>query len=348
MKLIKRLVIGLMLFLLVALPVAYFQFQRAGGTDGLIQKSVKRLASTNRNDLFEDGRMHVFTLGTGTPQLGTGRMPAANAVIAGEEFIVIDTGEGASRTMGALHLPIQRVKTILITHWHSDHFAGLGQVLNQSWNADRNHDIAIYGPEGVEGVVSGLARQYEKDIGFRSGGHVEHNKPEFALGTAHTLNPDPNENLVTVFERNGVKVSVFNVDHGHVKPAFGYRIDYKGKSVVFSGDTIATPRMVPAAMNVDLLIHEAMNMRVMSNAVIALRDLGNQVESDRAQAVMSYHADTIELAKIAAQAKVGKLVLTHVIPAPANGIIARFIVSGMDEHYAGPIVIAEDGMEFTL
>ena len=348
MKLIKRLAIGLLLFILVAIPVVYFQFQRAGGTDGLIQKSVKRLASANRNDLFEDGRMHVFTLGTGTPQLGTGRMPAANAVIAGEEFILIDTGEGASRTMGELNLPVKRINTILITHWHSDHFAGFGQVLNQSWNADRNHDITVYGPEGVEDVMQGLASQYKKDIGFRSGGHVEHNDREFALGTAHSLNPNPNEDLVTVFERNGVKVSVFNVDHGHVKPAFGYRIEYKGKSVVFSGDTIATPRMIPAAMNADLLIHEAMNMRVMGNAVIALRDLGNEVESDRAQAVMSYHTDTIALAKIAAQAKVGKLVLNHLIPAPPNRIVARFFVYGMSEHYAGPIVIAEDGMEFTL
>lgn len=84
----------------------------------------------------------MFTLGTGTPLLGSGRMPPANAVIAGDEFIVIDAGEGASRTIGELFLPIRRIDTVLITHWHSDHFGGFGQILNQSWNADRHHDVA--------------------------------------------------------------------------------------------------------------------------------------------------------------------------------------------------------------
>ena len=86
---------------------------------------------------------------------------------------------------------------------------------------------------------------------------------------------------------------------------------------------------------------------MMKNAEIALRDLGIEVEADRARGVTNYHADTIELAKFAQEANVGKLVLTHLIPGPPNAIGARMFVAGMDEHYAGPIVLAEDGMEVT-
>lgn len=319
-----------------------------GGIDGMQRLAIERVLRDQRTDLFEDGRLHVFTLGTGSPQLGGRRMPVANAVIAGEEFLMIDTGEGASRTMGELRLPVQRITAAFITHWHSDHFAGLGQVLNQSWNAGRNHDVLVHGPPGVEGVMAGLRQLYHDDVRYRSAGVVESNDPGRALGTPVTIAIPDDEPGMVVFDRNGVVVRAFRVDHGHVRPAYGYRVEYGGKSVVVSGDTVASPLVAAAARGCDLLIHEAINVRLMRNAVAVLRELGNEGDARRAEGVIGYHADTLGVARIAAQAGVGKLVLSHVIPDSPTRLLDWLFVSGMRRHYAGPIVLATDGQHFAL
>jgi ribonuclease Z len=344
----RRIVTTLIALLVVVVAGGSVAVWRLGGMDGVQQLAIRRILQDQRSGLFEDGRLHVFTLGTGSPQLGGSRMPVANAVIAGQEFLILDAGEGASRTMGELGLPVQRITGVFITHWHSDHFAGLGQVLNQSWNADRNHEVPVHGPEGVERVMEGLHQMYRDDIGYRSLGEVEHNDPAYALGAPVTVSiPDDAPGMV-VFDRNGVVVRAFRVDHGHVKPAYGYRVEYNGKSAVFSGDTVASPLVVAAAQGCDLLIHEALNIRLMGNAVAALRDLGNEVDAQRAEGVIRYHADTLGVAKVAAEANAAKLVLSHIIPASRNPLLNRLFVSGMEEHYAGPIVVAEDGQHFAL
>jgi ribonuclease Z len=319
-----------------------------GLPDSVQRAAIRHILEGERSDLFEDGRLHVFTLGTGSPQLGSSRMPVANAVIAGEEFLVLDAGEGASRKMGELRLPIGRITGVFITHWHSDHFGGLGQVLNQSWNADRDHEVVVYGPEGVDQVMAGLAQVYAADIRYRSQGEVERNDPRYALGRPVAISIPAGTPGAVVFERNGVVVKAFRVDHGHVKPAFGFRVEYAGHSVVISGDTVASPLVAEAARGADLLIHEAVNVRMMENAIAALEDVGNDGDAFRARGVIGYHADTLGVARIAAEAGVGRLVLSHVIPATDNPILNRLFVRGMSEFYSGPIVVARDGQHFAL
>lgn len=327
---------------------AWVLFRALGGADGLQRLAIRRVLSDRRPELFDDGRLHVFTLGTGSPQLGSARMPVANAVIAGDEFLLIDAGEGASRTIGELGLPIERISGIFITHWHSDHFGGLGQVLNQSWNADRRHEVPVHGPAGIVRVMDGLERVYRDDIRYRSIGAVESNDPSYALGTPVEVVIPPSGSDTIALDRNGVVVRAFRVDHGHVEPAFGYRIEYNGRSVVFSGDTVASPLVAEAARDCDLLIHEAVNVRLMRNAIAVLRGLGQEVEARRAQGVIGYHAETVGVAKVAAKARVGKLVLSHLIPGPTNPLLDRLFIEGMQRHYRGPIEIASDGQHFSL
>ncbi len=318
-----------------------------GGVDGIMQRTLEGMIERQQSDQFDDGKIHVITLGTGSPAPGSRRLPAANLVIAGDEFILVDAGEGASRTMSSMLLPVDRISTVLLTHLHSDHIGGLGQVLNESWNWHRAHDIDVYGPGGVSDVIDGLKLQYKADIQYRSAEQVEQNDPKYALGIAHVLDVTPEDGRVRVFERNGVTVDVFHVDHGHVKPAYGYRIEYNGRSAVFSGDTIATPLMVDPARDADVLFHEATNLRMMNNAAKAFEDLNMPLDARRVHAVSQYHADTIGVAKIAMEANVKKLVLTHLIPEPPNPFAKQLFVQGMDEHYSGPIVVANDRMHFS-
>ncbi|NNL68043.1 MAG: MBL fold metallo-hydrolase, partial [Myxococcales bacterium] len=133
-----------------------------------------------------------------------------------------------------------------------------------------------------------------------------------------------------------------------IEPALGYRVEYRGKSVVVSGDTVASPLVAAAAEGTDLLIHETVNVRMMENAIVALRELGDEVTAKQAEGVIAYHADTIGVARIAQQAGAKKLVLSHVIPDTPNPLLDRLFVRGMGEHYDGPIVVAEDGQHFPL
>lgn len=332
----------------IALAGAAAAIWSVGGIDGLSRLAARRALAPQHTGLFEDGRLHVFTLGTGSPQLGGGRMPVANAVVAGDEFLIVDAGEGASRTMGEIGLPVGRITGVFITHWHSDHFAGLGQVLNQSWNADRRHEVQVHGPRGVARVMQGLEQAYRDDIRYRSAGHVESNDPAVALGRPVPVSIPQGRPSAIVFDRGGVVVRAFHVDHGHVKPALGYRVEYNGRSVVFSGDTVASPRVAEAAQGCDLLVHEAVNTRLMGSAIAALRDLGNEVDARRAEGVIGYHADTIGVAKVAAAAGAGRLVLSHLIPAAPTPLFGRLFVAGMSRHYPGPIVVASDGQHFAL
>ncbi len=344
----RRLVALLLVAAGVALAGGFVALRSVGGVDGLERLAIRRALAPRHTELFADGRLHVFTLGTGSPQLGGGRMPVANAVIAGDEFLLIDAGEGASRTLGELGLPVERITGVFITHWHSDHFSGLGQLLNQSWNADRQHEVEVHGPGGVQRVMRGLEQMYRDDIRYRSAGDVESNDPGLALGRPIPISIPAGQPSTIVFDRGGVVVRAFHVDHGHVKPALGYRVEYNGRSVVFSGDTVASPLVAEAARDCDLLVHEAVNTRLMHSAIAALRELGNETAARRAEGVIGYHADTIGVARVAAEAGARRLVLAHLIPATSNPFFDRLFVAGMSEHYDGPIVVAADGQHFAF
>jgi len=153
----------------------------------LIQETVRRNLRSVRTDLFHDGRVHVVILGIGTPQPRTGRLPQSTAVITGDRFIVVDAGEGAGRKIADLKLSLDKVTDVLITHFHSDHIGGLGQLLNQSWNAGRTQPIVVWGPEGIEELMAALERFYEPDIRYRSAGKVESNDPALALGEVRSF-----------------------------------------------------------------------------------------------------------------------------------------------------------------
>jgi len=133
-----------------------------------------------------------------------------------------------------------------------------------------------------------------------------------------------------------------------VFPAVGYRIEALGRSVVISGDTVATPLVVQAAKGADLLVHEAVNADMMRSAAVALDEAGLPTEAARARGVVAYHADILEVADVAHEAGVRHLVLSHLLPAPPNRIAESIFVEGMNERFDGEITLARDGMEFAL
>lgn len=299
------------------------------------------------HSLVEDKEgIRVILCGTGTPQVNSPRGQACTLVAAGGKLFLFDAGENAMRNVETNHVPSGAISRVFITHWHSDHFNGLGGLINHSWVNGRTEPLMVYGPLGVERVVKGLAMAYADDTRFRSTHFVPN--PDLAFAEAHRIVFNREKNSVRVYEQDGVSIDAYRVDHRPVDPALGYLLSYRGKKVFISGDTRVTDLYLPAIQNADLVVHEAINSSLIHQAADAMRRLDRPVEAARAEKVIEYHADTLELARLSQKARVKHLVLTHLIPSPPNFIAKRLFISGMADEYQGKITLGEDAMDIRL
>ncbi|MFO7557623.1 MAG: MBL fold metallo-hydrolase [Desulfobacterales bacterium] len=298
--------------------------------------------------------MHVILAGTGQPWYDSIRNPQSIAVIAGGKFLLFDTGDGCTKTLDKLNLPINLIDNVFLTHYHSDHTSDLGQLINHTWVNGRQQPIHVYGPENVQDLTKGFAEAAKLDIDIRAGA-LETLDPELAVGVPHEFIYPEDGSPVEIYSENGVVVKAFKNDHYDVEISVGYRIEYAGRVVVISGDTIYCQSVIDNSAGADLLIHEATN-HVMAERAACLAEtlLGPQGQSLalRIRRAISHHIDTIEVADVAAQAGVNRLVLTHIIPPiPETFMGVDFeaaFMAGMSEIYTGPIDIVKDADSFYL
>lgn len=293
--------------------------------------------------------MHVILAGTGQPWFDPIRNPQCIAIIAGGKFLLFDVGDGAVKTLDNLNLPINMIDTVFLTHYHSDHTNGLGHLISHTWVNGRQRPIHVYGPKGVIYLTQGLRKAAKLDIDIRTG-YLETLDPDLAVGVPHQFRYAEDGSPVEVWSENGVVVKAFKNDHYDVEISCGYRIEYAGRSVVISGDTIYAESVIENSMGADLLIHEATN-QVMAERAACLSEtmLGPQGQNlaFRIRRAISHHIDTLEVAEVAFRAGVQSLVLTHIIPPIPEAFSGAFI-HGMNAIYAGPIVVAKDGDSFYL
>ena len=274
---------------------------------------------------------------------------ACVAVVAGGEVILVDIGPGSWRQVALNKLPTQNVSAILLTHFHSDHIGDLGEAITQSWIAGRAKPLEVYGPPGVETVVGGFAQAYSLDVGYRIAHHTEQMLPRAAAGAvSREVKLKTPDDAATVFERNGLKVIAFKVEHDPVKPAYGYRLDYRGRSVVISGDTAKSANLARHAAGADLLIHDVLAKDVMTFASNNLERAGDKRRAQLARDILSYHASPAEAAEIAATARVETLVFTHMVPPINPPVTEQMFLRGVADIFKGRVVIAKDGLRFDL
>jgi ribonuclease Z len=314
---------------------------------------VERLAARNMSaDVIAelpDG-LHVGLCGSGAPLPDPRRASPCVAVVAGRNLYIVDTGPSSERKMELMRLNPGRVKAVLLTHFHSDHIGDLGELLLKRWTGgSHNSPLEVFGPAGVETVVEGFNLAYSPDSEYR----VLHHGPETvppagAGGLARPFHFPPGKNEVVILEADGVRITAFQVDHAPVKPAVGYRFDYKGRSVVISGDTIPNPSLREQARGADLLVQEALQP-----AMVGLLQEQAQRTSRRNTArilgdIIQYHTSPEDAAKIAKEAGVGHLLLTHIVPPlPVSNLKAAFL-GDAGRFYQRPITIGEDGLLLSL
>jgi len=316
---------------------------------GLIQRGAARALTGDRNDLLDDGKLHVVLCGTGSPLADPQRAGPCTAVLAGGHFLLVDVGPGSWREVALLRLPRARLEAVLLTHFHSDHIGELGEARLQSWVAGRQTPLIVYGPPGVEQVVDGFRQAYAFDTEYRVAHHgAEAMPPEAARAVAKPVTvPGPGDSTV-VFEADGLRVIAFAVDHAPVAPAYGYRFEYRGRSAVVSGDTRKSANLIEHARGTDLLVHEALARRMIEPVTEYARNNGLTRWAKLTSDVVTYHTTPLEAAEVAKAADVHMLVFTHIVPPLTNFVARRMFLRGVSDAWNGRIILGEDGMHFTL
>ena len=277
--------------------------------------------------------LQVTLLGTGNPRPSMERFGPSILIEAGERRILIDAGRGATQRLFAIgqRNALISVDLLLLTHLHSDHVVGLPDLWLTAWLFGRSRPLDIAGPRGTVDLCRHLEEAYQFDVRVR---RADEGLPAQGAALA-ARDVDPG----VVYERDGLVVRAFVVDHGGgVEPAYGYRIDYRGRSVAFSGDTRQFEPLVEHARGVDVLVHEVVSPEV------ELRRA--QVADPRAvERIVAHHASPEQAGAIFAKVKPRLAVYSHIVPSPAT---EEDLVGPTRKSYDGPLVVGYDLMTILI
>jgi ribonuclease Z len=182
------------------------------------------------------------------------RFGPSTLIEAGDHTILIDAGRGATMRLFQLGIPIGKIDALLLTHFHSDHTVGIPDLWLTSWLSshfgNRQRPFSVIGPVGTARLMHHLEEAYARDIEIR----VEDEKlaREHVAIAVQEFDEDG-----VVYKANDLRIIAFTVDHGDaIKPAYGYRIEYRGRVAVISGDTRYNANVLSYGKGADLLVHE--------------------------------------------------------------------------------------------
>ena len=278
------------------------------------------------------GATKLIVLGSGTPNPDPNRAGSAYAVVVNETPYLIDFGPGVIRRAASLSPPwggkieamtVKNFEHAFLTHIHSDHSAGLADLLLTPWIMGRDKKLNLYGPKGLEQMASSTLEAFEDDINYRIYGTQPSNKIGYKF----------NFYLLTeglIYEDENVSVEAFTVPHGSFDDAYGFRFTTKDKVIVFSGDTGPSKTLEKFAAGADILVHE-----VYSNAGFLKKTKDWQIYHQ------GHHTSTFEVGEIASRAKPKLLLLSHIL---FWGSSTDEILKETQSTYKGEIKIAEDLM----
>ena len=263
----------------------------------------------------------VILLGTGNPNPEPERSGPAVAVVSGGNVYLVDCGPGVVRRAAQAGIRMEQITRAFVTHLHSDHTAGLPDLIFTPAVTGRAAPLEIYGPPGLRAMTKHVMQAWSEDMRIRLH-DLEPSKPAGYVLHAHEVRPGE------VYRDAAVRVTAFAVAHGAWKHAYGYRFEAGGKSIVISGDTTPSERLAEVAKGCDILVHEVYSQKGWE---------ARTPEWRRYHA--AYHTSAVELGKLAARAQPKKLVLYHELP---MGQTPEEVLREIRENFGGEVVYGKD------
>lgn len=314
-------------------------------TDALVRRGVfagQEARDAIRQEYLDPGFITVVLPGTAGPMSPT-EAQTATAVFVNGQFLVFDAGDYAQKRMEQVNLPMDALDAVFITHFHNDHIADLGEVMQRSYLLGRQGDLMIYGPTGTAEIVEAFNVVYGEDSDYRTLHHGEQWMPS-AFHFASASEFSETETVVEVYRRDGVVVTAFRVSHPPVEPVFGYTIEFAGHRVVISSDTLITDELRRQSRGADLLVMDVMNYELVEFIENTFREVGDERNAIIFSDIREYHPDVNDIGVMAEEEGVQRMALTHFAPTmPNRRLMLHYYVDPITANYTGEVYADGDG-----
>ena len=310
-----------------------------GPQDTAIEQFSRIAMTTTARGLPQPDSLKVFVCGSGSPLGNSDRAQACIAILTPNHFYIFDSGAGSTARLASAGLPFERLQGVFLTHFHSDHIAEVYELNLNSWVRGRPEPLKVFGPKGVKSIASALNDLYRPDREYRIAHHGEALlTPD--LGVLNSVRIKAGQ----TFEDGDLTVTAYGADHSPVEPAVGYRIDFRGRSVVVSGDSNVTENTRRIANNTDLLLHDALSVSVITTTAESADEAGLPRLAKIMRDILAYHASTDSLIALNNEISVGMIGFYHLVPVPANLVLQK----AFERNLADNMIITNDGDWFEL
>jgi len=272
--------------------------------------------------------IEITLLGTGGPPPSIERFGPSTVIETQGRYFVFDAGRGATIRLQQAGIPLDKIEQVFLTHLHSDHISGLSDLWLTSWIWQRQNKMNVFGPEGTKDFTNHLQQAFSEDIRLRTL-NSGLNKDQTKL----VVEESALDNIV-VYQKHDIKITAFQVNHGVVAPAYGYKFESGGRKIIISGDTTYSENLIKHTKNADILIHE------IAAASKTLLD-----SNKRLQKIMAYHSDPENLSQTLIETRPKYTILNHVL---LFGVSEKEVLETLKEKFDGHVYLGKDLLKISI